>query len=172
MKKSKFIALAFSLIICFAKDLFAQDGAQYIGLRLGAPSSLSYKYFSSENNAFEVTAGTYGSRRGFTSTNGFRWYSVSAAYLLHKDLEQIENLKWYYGGGASAQYWTWNDTFYQDQYSGTSFGVQGYIGLEYNFENIPLNLTLDWVPTVFINGFNSGFGAGFGSLAVRYVISK
>ena len=43
-------------------------------------------------------------------------------------------------------------------------------GLQYTFDDVPVNVSLDWVPTVFLTGYISGAGLGYGSLAVRYVL--
>lgn len=161
----KFILLS----VFIAVSYFAAN-AQYktaVGLRLGYPVSISAKHFVTDDNAVEVYAGA----RFFEFYN---WFNVSAAYQIHKPLEISEisgNLRWYYGFGASAYFWSW-DTGFLDRDSNVSFGVQGYIGLDYAFENTPLNLSLDWVPSVFINGFGSGFGGGYGALSARYILNQ
>lgn len=146
----------------------AQPYTTAVGLRLGYPSSITAKHFLSENGALEGYLGT----RGYL---GLRWYNLSAAYLHHfpLEIEEIENLNWYVGGGASAFLWSYDLGFYGggSGFSSTTLGVQGYIGLDYTFGDIPLNLTLDWSPTLFVgNGYFGGFGAGYGSLGVRYLL--
>ena len=158
------------LIISFFIFLFAYSNAQSyktaLGARLGYPFSISLKHHVSENHAVEAYVGTRGS-------NFYRWANASVAYQIHKplDIEDLgESLKWYYGFGGSAYFWSYRDGFIGSDQN-ISFGVQGYIGLEYTFDTIPLNISVDWVPSVFINGFGSGFGAGFGALAARYVLN-
>ncbi len=143
----------------------AQNYNSAIGVRLGYPLSVSYKTFISETNALEVYAGF----RGFT---GYSWFSLNAAYQIHNDISSVEGLQWYYGVGAGILFFNFDNNFFNDNSSNTSFSVQGYLGLDYKFVNAPINLTLDWVPTYFINGFGSGFGAGYGSLGVRYVLGS
>jgi hypothetical protein len=46
----------------------------------------------------------------------------------------------------------------------------GVIGLDYKFSEIPLNLSVDWMPTYFLGGYIGGFGGGYGSLSARYVL--
>lgn len=163
----KNLIILFSLLfVCFS-SLNAQEYKTAIGARLGYSLSVSIKQFISESHAIEAYLGTRG-------RYDYRWASISAAYLLHKPIEavELEGLNWYYGFGGSAYFWTWDDrySYYKDQYSSTSFGVQGYLGVDYKFQNIPLNITLDWVPSFFLNGFGSGFGGGYGSVAVRYTL--
>ena len=153
----------------------AQNFSHAIGLRLGSPISVSYKYFLNDSHALEIVGGTssYGYRY---SSYRYRWYNLGASYLVHKsfdsNIEILQELQWYYGGGANVYFWRWENRYVpvEDSYSSTTFGIQGNIGIEYNFKNIPLNLSLDWSPSIFLNGFHSGVGAGFGALAVRYII--
>ncbi|MFT5168473.1 MAG: hypothetical protein ACI8P3_003716 [Saprospiraceae bacterium] len=172
MKKLIFV---FPFMFVLFASLQAQDYKSSIGLRLGSPMSVSFKTFLGEESAFEVTAGTKGYNSRYDAYN-YRWYSVSAAYQIHKpvniDFDGMENLKYYYGAGASAYFWTWDyeSGYSDDGFSTTTFGIQGYVGLEYTFENIPLNIAVDWVPTFFVNGFGNGFGAGYGGIALRYVL--
>ena len=169
MKKSILLVFLF-LTTLFLTDSHAQQLDHAIGLRLGYPVSVSYKKFLNESNAIEVMAGTRGqSVAGF----GYRWFNVAAAYQVHKPLniENVEGLTWYFGAGVSVYFWNFDDGFL-DEGSSSSFGIQGYLGLNYNFANTPINLTVDWVPTYFINGYGNGFGADYGSFGIRYIIGR
>lgn len=153
----------FSLISCLflTTGLMAQDFDSAVGLRLGQPTSVSYKKFISETNALEGYV-------GFRSFTGASFITASAAYQIHKDIDEVDGLQWYYGAGGSVFLWTLD---FGD--GTTSFGVQGYIGLSYTFDGTPINLSVDWIPTLFINGvsgFGNGFGGGYGTFAVRYVL--
>ena len=120
----------------------------------------------------EISAGT----RGFNSFgfSSIRQWIFSGAYQIQKPLKlgDIKGIDYYYGGGLAVSFWTFGDGF-GDEFNTTSIGAQGYLGLSYVFEDLPLNITLDWVPTIFFgnNAFRSGF-ATFGSLGVRYVLSR
>ncbi len=169
--KSYFLLI---LMTGFFSDLRAQNYGTAVGVRLGFPFSASLKHFVSESNAFEAFVGTHGKRYSYGfGEYGWRWWVIGGAYQKHQTLDLtvdgLENLQWYWGAGASTYFWTFDD-YYTENYSSSSFGVQGYIGLDYEFDEIPLNITLDWVPTVFLNGFGSGFGGGYGSVGVRYVL--
>ena len=162
MRNTLFLSLLFLLFSTFSFAQRNYDTA--IGARLGYPLSVSAKKYISDQGAIEGYLGF----RGFSTYN---WVSLSGAYLHHDDLEidELPNLSWYFGGGASAYFWRYRSSFISDS-GGTSFGLQGYLGLEYTFEDVPLNLTIDWIPSLFFNGFFSGFGGGYGSLGVRYVL--
>ena len=170
MKKLFFIAILM-LGIGVSSNLNAQKYTSAVGLRFGAPLSVSYKMFISEATAIEVYASYRTNNVNFLGVKyGWTSIGVNGAYLIHKDFDNTEGLSWYYGGGASLFFWSY-DSGYTGNNGSISFGVSGYIGLDYKFENAPVNISLDWVPTFFI-GSNSleGFGAGQGALAVRYIL--
>ncbi|MEM6768456.1 MAG: hypothetical protein AAF655_26190 [Bacteroidota bacterium] len=156
--------LAFTLTVS-VQTAQAQVYTTAVGARLGSPISLSVKHFLNESNAVEAYVGT----RGWAT---YRWFHVSGAYQIHKPIESVENLQYYFGGGASVFFWTYDFDFEPGQnFSSTSFGIQGYIGLDYTLEESPVNFTLDWVPTIYLgDGFNTGFAGGFGALGIRYVL--
>ena len=146
-------------------NLQAQDAANYksaVGLRLGSPVAVTYKHFLNDDNAFEV----FGSFRAF---NGYSWIAASGAYQIHNDFPDVDNLKWYYGAGGSVYFYSF-DTGFGGNSGSTAVGINGYIGLDYKIESAPVSITIDWIPTFFLNGFTSGFGSGFGSVGVRYVL--
>jgi len=45
------------------------------------------------------------------------------------------------------------------------------VGLDYTFKKSPINVTIDWTPTFFINGYTSGLGTRFGGLGIRYTLN-
>ncbi|NJL76312.1 MAG: hypothetical protein HC892_16145 [Saprospiraceae bacterium] len=164
----KFFFLFVLLIILACNQLQAQNYTSAVGARLGSPISLSYKMFISDQNALEGYI-------GFRDNASYNWFSISGAYLVHRplEIEGIEGLDWYFGGGGSVFFWSYpNGTV--DNYSTTTLGIQGYLGLEYTLSNIPLNFTIDWIPTIFIgnNLFVNSFGGGYGSVGVRYVLNS
>ena len=166
MKSFYYTLFSLLLVAAFALPLQAQTYQSAGGARLGYPLSLSYKFFpGAENKAIEVYAGF----RGFSFYN---WISLNGAYQIHNEIEGVDNLLWYYGAGASVQFWNYD---FEGDLSTVSLGISGYLGLDYAFEDTPVNVTLDWVPTFFIgdfdNRFNS-FGAGYGSLGVRYIFNR
>jgi hypothetical protein len=57
---------------------------------------------------------------------------------------------------------------FQKSYSSKmDLGIDGVLGLDYKFGGIPVNLSLDWQPSVSFTG-NSGAHAAYGGVAVRY----
>ncbi|MFZ1751278.1 MAG: hypothetical protein WAU01_13835 [Saprospiraceae bacterium] len=158
--KTKFFAVVVALFM-FAAVAQSQDYKSAIGLRLGYPLSASYKTFISEKGAFEGVA-------GFRSYSTYSWFNVGAYYQHHTEIPSVDGLKWYYGAGANIYFWSFD--FVSDA-SSTSIGLSGVLGLDYKLKDTPLNLSVDWIPTFFINGYQNGFGGGYGALAARYVLN-
>ncbi|MEP7278648.1 MAG: hypothetical protein ABI813_08405 [Bacteroidota bacterium] len=111
-------------------SLHAQDYKLGLGIRFSNASptlsnSVSVKYFIRENSAVDALVSFGGSRFG-----------IGGLYEIHTPLNATAGLKWYYGGGGYIGF--------QDH--DTYLGPTGVVGLDYKFENIPLNLSLDWKP--------------------------
>lgn len=147
----------------------AQEYRTAVGARLGYPLSASLKYFLNDNgHAVEAYVGTRGWGYG-------RWVNLSAAYQIHNplEIEGLEGLYWYYGGGATVFFWNYDANFGFDRdYADIAFGVQAYIGLDYAFDDMPLSISVDWIPTLSFNGYLSGFRGGYGSVGVRYILAQ
>ena len=71
-----------------------------------------------------------------------------------------EDFSWYAGVGP---YIFINDPFW--------FGVVGELGLEYQFENVPISLSFDWRPQLSIIDVTNLYMGGFG-LNIRYVFGE
>ena len=159
MRKTFVLAFAF---FAFAFASYTQNYSSAIGLRLGSPTSISYKTFISEPAAIEIFG-------GFRRYSSYGWFNVAGVYEHHKAIESVEGLQWYVGGGASAFFWNYDNGFL-DPGSNTSIGLLGTLGLDYVFAEAPVNLSVDWMPFFFLNGYDSGFGGGYGALSARYVL--
>lgn len=101
---------------------------------------------------------------------------ITGLYEFHKDISDVQGLKWYIGPGAHIGFWNnhWRDYYYDyyrtHPYGGAYIGIDGIIGLDYKIQKAPINLSLDWQPAI---NFGSGpayygFYAGGGGLAIRY----
>ncbi len=143
MKKT---ACFISFILLIAFTVNAQVYKTAVGLRLGpntaaVSAGITGKYFLNEKAAVEAILGV---------NNGL---SICGLYEIHFPIDAVKNLQWFAGAGA-----------YVSFRSGSSnLGAAGIIGLDYKFEEIPLNISLDWKPELNIIskiGFESS-GLGF-----------
>jgi hypothetical protein len=148
MKK---IILTFSLAVCFIAFANAQDYKTALGLRAGWNQGLTIKHFISGKSALEGLLAWH-----------YSGFEITGLYEVHNRAFDVERLNWYYGGGAHIG-------FYGNSYdggSGTFIGLDGILGLEYNFNDLPINISLDWKPA-FDFGYSHFFGDG-GALSIRY----
>jgi hypothetical protein len=120
-----------------------------LGVKIWDGGGISLKHFF-DKNAGELI--------------GYFWYRgvrFTGLYEIHFDISGAPGLKWYVGPGAHIG-------FYNDKYGGGAVaGIDGVLGLDYKFNNAPINLSLDWQPSIeFGNG--TGFWGGWGGLGIRY----
>lgn len=149
--------ILFSLFVLGIQFAIAQNktatGTDYktaIGVKIWDGAGLSLKTFISEKTALEFV--------GFFNRNGTR---ITGLYEIHGLLNTEGNLRWYAGFGAHA-------SLYKLAKGG---GIDGVAGLDFKFNNLPLNIALDWQPSFeFGVGTLNGFQGNWGGLAVRYTL--
>ncbi|MFC0263019.1 hypothetical protein [Fontibacter flavus] len=158
MKKAVFLLLLFAGV-----GLTNQSFAQYttgIGLRAGVTNGLTVKHFIGQEAALE---GILHARWGGIMVTGL--------YEVHKDIRDVRGLSWFFGGGAHLGTWNsgsrnrppWADP--NESYS--VFGLDGIIGLDYAFQDAPINLSLDWKPAINLGYYNYGWDEV--ALSIRFV---
>lgn len=153
MKKT---ILTFLGIALFAIASNAQDYRTAIGLRGGWPANgLTIKHFLNEQNALE----------GILATS-YEGFVVTALYENEHWTGHYPGLNWFWGFGAHVGFWG-DLNPYTDNYSGPILGADFILGLEYTFDEIPLNLSLDILPSVNLIGY-SGWGGLHSGLSIRY----
>ena len=136
-----------------------------IGFRGGSSlSAVTFKHFFNSEDAMELIAGAHNFNYGFGG---------SALYERHMGIDWgTDGFDWYFGGGVSLGYWDgWykrNKNYPSEYYRDGEFyfGVSGIIGLEYTIPNVPLNFSVDFMPTVGYHVWSPG-----GALSIRYVIN-
>jgi hypothetical protein len=141
-------------LLAFASK--AQDYHTGLGLRASVSPGISIKHFFTTNMAGEgILTVRWG---GFNATGLAEW---------HFPVFDTEGFYFYYGGGAHLGVWDSGRDYYSNTTYGTNFflGVDGIIGLEYAFLDIPLSIGLDWKP-----GMNiiADFGFFFDDLALSF----
>ena len=155
----KRIILVFAALLTLSASLEAQDYTTGIGLRGGLATGVTLKHFIGDNSALE----------GIIVTR-WRGLALTGLFELHKmQIFDVERLNFYYGVGGHVGFY--DGSYYPNGTAGESFlalGVDGILGVEYNFNEIPINVSVDWKPSLnLLGGFNPGFDEG--ALSVRYI---
>ena len=134
--------------------LSAQDYKLAMGLRLSTAdptlsNAVSVKYFLDQTNAVEGLV-SWGTRFG-----------LGALYERHQLIGGEPAFTWFYGGGGYVGF----------QDGKTWLGPTGIIGLDYKFQNAPVNLTLDWKPELDILPDINFVPAAF-AVSIRYTFGR
>ncbi|MEE9437559.1 MAG: hypothetical protein V3V14_01080 [Saprospiraceae bacterium] len=148
MKKFIFV---FAILLGMVSSSTAQEYQSAVGLRFGYPTSVTYKHYLTETNAFEVYAGTR-----------YSAVFVNAAYQIHNPLGEVDNLEWYYGFGGGV--------IFGNGFTGAL--VSGYLGLQYTLDDAPVTFSIDWVPSFLFGNNYSGFGGDYAGLSARYILNR
>jgi hypothetical protein len=123
-----------------------------LGVKIWDGGGITLKHFLASSKAVEGIAYFY--------NRGIRFTGL---YEFHFDISGAPGLMWYVGPGAHIG-------FYNDKYRGENravLGIDGVLGLDYKFNTAPINLSLDWQPSIeFASGF--GFNGNWGGLGIRY----
>lgn len=133
-----------------------------IGVKVWDGGGLSVKHFINDKAALEGIA--------FIWDEGFR---LTGLYEFHGDIGGAPGLKWYVGPGAHVGFYDKgkDNNNYNDGDGSTFFGIDGVLGLDYKFNKVPINISLDWQP-YFEFGDNRGFYGSGGGLGIRYAFGK
>ncbi|MGD0582237.1 MAG: hypothetical protein ABR974_04750 [Bacteroidales bacterium] len=146
------------LTVFFVVSANSQDYETSLGLRAGVPYGATIKHFLDKYDALEgIVAARY---QGLIITGLWERERWTGHY---------PGLNWYWGAGAHVGFWNeGTNPNIEKTYNGAVFGVDGVVGLEYTFDDFPLNLSLDILPTVNLFG-STGWGGINGALSIRYV---
>jgi len=156
MKKA---VLTLTLVIFIYAYASAQDYNTGVGLRLGFSNGLTVKHFISQRSALE----------GLLSTR-WRGFEITGLYEVHNQAFDVERLNWFFGGGGHIGFWNGDNTHGYWGDAGVNYtviGIDGILGIEYNFAEVPINVSLDWKPAFNLTGY-SGFWGDGGALSIRY----
>ena len=155
MKKTFLLLIAVTLL---SLTLKGQDYRTSLGLRAGWPYGVTLKHFLNEKNALEgILASSWG---GFV---------VTGLYENEHWTGQYPALNWFWGFGAHVGWWdAGRNPNVGETYVGSVIGADAILGLEYTFDDVPINLSLDLLPTFNLIGY-TGWGGIHGGLSIRYV---
>lgn len=155
MKKILVVAFALTLFCTTATQAQTYKTALGLGIDFGDGATLvgpTIKHFFKENHAVEGDV-LFGGRSTF----------IQAFYQYHQDFPNAKNLQWYLGGGPSLQLYS----------GGSSFYLRPMAGLDYKINDVPLALSFDWRPLIYLgnNSFGSRFTAARFGLGFKYVLN-
>lgn len=132
-----------------------RSSAQYrhqAGVRLGSADQVvstgfTYRYLFNNNKAIE---GILNLRDPL---------SLGVLYEVFNPINTVPNLSWYYGGGAFVGFRGFDN-----------FGITGIAGIDYQFTEVPVNLSVDWKPELTIIE-SVRFRAATVAVSVRFSLS-
>ncbi|UYW02285.1 hypothetical protein K5I29_05125 [Flavobacterium agricola] len=137
----------FLALVAASTSLFAQDYDNSIGLRFGSgyydAAGIAFKTFVSRDGAIEADLGFKNySRRNHNWTN----VSVSGTYQHHFPIGNVENFKWFVGGGIVFA----NSFSNHSDREGFNMGIYPTGGVEYKLKNAPFVFSADIRPTIHV----------------------
>lgn len=134
-----------------------------LGLRMNGGYGISLRHMITDKNSIEgmlhsrwrglVLTGLYQANFPVFTEPGFRFYMGAGGHI------GFWNRKYH-------PWWDEKKNRYEDGQAAV-IGIDGQIGLEYTFANIPLNLSIDWKPAINLIGINNYWGSD-AALSVRY----
>lgn len=155
----KSLFLVGCIFIC--SNLFAQQTYKTaLGLRAVPGAGFTVKHNLNSKSSIEGILGT-------------RWRGIhlTGLYQVNYPVFKEPGFRFYMGAGAHVGFWNgrYNPWWDDNKESHGVFGIDGQIGLEYTFDKIPLNLSIDWIPGINLIGTSNFWGDEIG-LSVRYTI--
>lgn len=151
-------------LLCFSfsmSETYAQaNGSSYktaLGVKFYPGAGITLKHFIKNNVALEGI--------GYFWKDGVR---ITGLYEFHGNFNGAPGLKWYVGPGAHIS--VWNDGWrkkYPNRTGGASVGIDGVLGLDYKFNGAPINMSIDWQPSIDLGSYYA-FNGNWGGLSIRY----
>ncbi len=156
-KQVLFVLLAF-----FSVGAIAQVNDHAVGLRFSGGNlfggEINYQRGLSDINRLEIGLGlhSHSDGSGFNLAGIYQWvWNIDGGF------------NWYAGPGASLGSWSYKSGKSGTTDSGFYMGIGGQVGIEYNFDEIPLNISVDTRPMFGLMNSYNDFNLGL-ALALRY----
>ena len=131
-----------------------------LGLRLNGGAGISVRHFLNPKHALE----------GILYTR-WRGTNITGLYTVNTPVFDEPGFNFFIGAGGHIGFWnrSTNPWWRDEDFDGrtTVVGIDGQLGLEYTFSEIPLNLGIDWKPAVNLVGVQNFWGSDL-ALSVRY----
>lgn len=131
------ICLAVIATFAFNSESSAQNYKNAIGGRFGAANGVTFKTTLGGNKMVDIIA-------NFRSNSSYNYFRVTGLYEIYNPISDAAGLNWYYGVGGTVGSVKYKPKDQSDLY----LGVDGVLGLDYKFADAPINISLDWKPTI------------------------
>jgi len=156
MKKLFFTLMTGLAIFAFnATDANAQGYKNAIGGRFGSANGISFKTGLNKGAMLELIG-------NFRSNSGADYFNLTGLYQVYKPINGADGLNFYYGGGATI------GSYKVKGFDGDVYlSANGVLGLDYKFNGVPFNISLDWVPALQLTP-DTGFWGGDVGLGLRF----
>lgn len=156
MKKLFFTLMTGLAIFAFnASDANAQGYKNAIGGRFGSANGISFKTGLNKGAMLELIG-------NFRSNSGADYFNLTGLYQVYKPINGADGLNFYYGGGATI------GSYKVKGFDGDVYlSANGVLGLDYKFNGVPFNISLDWVPALQLTP-DTGFWGGDVGLGLRF----
>jgi len=141
MKTIKLLLLLF--FAAFGTLSNAQEFKQAAGIRLGLSPGFEYRIFADAKNSYKFLLSTRDRGMQFHVLKEFHNYDM---------FDFTDQLVFYYGGGLHAGYERWNVKYYHyysraySMHTAFVAGLDGLVGLEYVFNEVPVSLGVEVKP--------------------------
>ncbi len=155
-----FVTIIFSAITY--QQAVGQESSTYdraVGGRFGVANGITYKHFLNDSHAIDGIINFQGNRN-------FTIFKLLGLYEIHQPINVIDvvGMQWYYGFGGGLGTYRYKDT---DE-SGIAWSFDGVVGIDYKIPEAPINLSLDWKPTMELTPESGVRFDGIG-LSIRFV---
>lgn len=156
MKKLIFTLVAGVAIFAMSTtNAQAQGYKNAIGGRFGSANGISFKTGLNNTAMLELIG-------NFRSNSGADYFNLTGLYEVYKPINGAEGLNFYYGAGATI------GSYKVKGFDGDVYlSANGVLGLDYKFNGVPINLSLDWVPALQLTP-DTGFWGGDVGLGLRF----
>lgn len=129
----------------------AQHFEKSVGIRYGHSNAVFFEKLNKDLTSSRYMLNWRDGGRQFTAMKIFRQYDLDN-YSDFSMGDIAGQLSFYYGYGAHAGYVRWNQSitnetgYFYEMKSAPVFGLDGIVGLSYDFDRLPLSITVDAKP--------------------------
>ncbi|MDB5119553.1 MAG: hypothetical protein JWN56_771 [Sphingobacteriales bacterium] len=158
MKKILLLCLTVGLMLSINMQANAQSTYKNaIGGRFGEANGVTFKTFLNSQAALDLIL-------NFQSRGDYSYFRLTGLYEVHKPIQNAAGLRYYYGAGATLGS---RNHKRDDNNSDLLASIDGVLGLDYKFDEIPINVSLDWKPALVVTPYTEFDARGLG-LSVRF----